>query len=154
MPQYIITMPAYYGKRKREVTPDSPELGPRVAVRHRLLPVGLSLPSHFCLMLIGSQWEKSKPAARAAESSKLMKGKFESGSPVIEESKPAAEDMQPVPRICLRCSKRVNQCGESTSRGKMVPVGYLCDLGPFHKCSYCSHTKHDCESVGLSLCVS
>ena len=55
-----------------------------------------------------------------------------------------------VGRVCLRCSKRLNLAGESTSRGKTVPTGFHCDLSRFHKCSYCAHGHHDCEEVGWS----
>jgi hypothetical protein len=55
-------------------------------------------------------------------------------------------------QACLRCSKRIDQPSSHTSRGKTVSTGYLCNIGTgvCHKCSYCAHTKHDCEPVSYS----
>jgi hypothetical protein len=55
-------------------------------------------------------------------------------------------------QACLRCSKRIDQPSSHTSRGKTVSTGYLCDIGTgvCRKCSYCAHTKHDCEPVSYS----
>ena len=50
-------------------------------------------------------------------------------------------------RVCLRCSKRLHLEASSTSPGRTIVTGFLCDLGPFRKCSYCVYTKHDCERV-------
>ena len=55
-------------------------------------------------------------------------------------------------QACLRCSKRIDQSSSHTSRGRTVFTGYLCDIGTgvCRKCSYCAHTKHDCEPVSYS----
>ena len=74
---------------------------------------------------------------------KFSKSKEKGGEPVITTSK-----------VCLRCSKRLDQAGESTSRGKTVPTGFRCDLGKFRKCSYCAHGHHDCEEVSWSPAFS
>ena len=50
-------------------------------------------------------------------------------------------------QVYLRCSKCLHLEALSTSHGRTVVTGFLCDLGPFHKYSYCTHTKHDCERV-------
>ncbi len=74
---------------------------------------------------------------------KFSKSEEKGGEPVITASK-----------VCLRCSKRLDQAGESTSRGKTVPTGFRCDLGKFRKCSYCAHGHHDCEEVSWSPAFS
>jgi hypothetical protein len=48
-------------------------------------------------------------------------------------------------QVCLRCLKRLHLEVSSTSRGRTVVIRFLCDLGPLRKCSYCTHTKHDCK---------
>ena len=53
--------------------------------------------------------------------------------------------------VCLRCSKRIDQVSEHTLRNKTVPVGHRCNLTPYHKCSYCALTSHDCEPVSTLL---
>jgi hypothetical protein len=49
-------------------------------------------------------------------------------------------------QVCLRCSKRLHLEVSSISCGRTIVTGFLCDLGPFHKCSYCAYTKHDLGS--------
>jgi hypothetical protein len=48
-------------------------------------------------------------------------------------------------QICLQCFKHLHLEASSTFRGRTIVTGFLCGLGPFYKCSYCAHTKHDCE---------
>jgi hypothetical protein len=74
---------------------------------------------------------------------KSSKSKEKGGEPAVAASK-----------VCLRCSKHLDQAGESTSRGKTVPTGFRCDLGRFRKCSYCAHGHHDCEEVSWSPAFS
>ena len=68
------------------------------------------------------------------------------GAGLLKESQP------PVALgVCLRCSKRIDQVSEHTLRNKTVPVGHRCNLTPYHKCSYCALTSHDCEPVSTLL---
>ena len=53
------------------------------------------------------------------------------------------------PGVCLRCSKRIDQPSEHMSWNKTVLIGFCYNLGPFHKCSYCTLTSHHCEPVSL-----
>jgi hypothetical protein len=68
----------------------------------------------------------------------------------VQAKEPEAAPRVPVPtdnRICPRCSKRIHLEPSSTSRGRTVSTGFLCDLGLLRKCTYCALTKHDCERV-------
>ena len=66
----------------------------------------------------------------------------------VQAREPEAALQVPVPAnncIYLRCSKRIHLEPSSTSQERTASTSFLCDLGLLRKCTYCVHTKHDCE---------
>lgn len=92
--------------------------------------------------------EDVRPAKRVVKGKRPMRAAVDvddaAGPAAAGEGKGSRSE---VGRVCLRCSKRLHLAGEATARGKVVPVGFRCDLSPFRKCSYCAGTAHDCAPV-------
>jgi len=156
-------------KREREREP-TPEVDPVRSFKRRLVQVRL----HFLLTSSASVLilqRVRKEVASVAEGSGSAKAKFKPVPPPEVEvedeplpTSPAFLSDEPDEsrgggkrvgislQACLRCSKRIDQPSSHTSRGKTVFTGYLCDIGTgvCRKCSYCAHTKHDCEPVSYS----
>jgi len=120
------------------------------------------LPGHAAMSLDQAKSVLRRRDSGEGEGSRLSK-RFKGKAPVRAESDnaggdredaglPLKESQPPMALgVCLRCSKRIDQVSEHTLRNKTVPVGHRCNLTPYHKCSYCALTSHDCEPVSTLL---
>ena len=104
-----------------------------------------SEPENVCEESRSSKRFKGKAPVRVESDSEPENACEDAGLLVKESQPPVALG------VCLRCSKRIDQVSEHTLRNKTVPVGHRCNLTPYHKCSYCALTSHDCEPVSTLL---